>query len=233
MPPDSRAGEADGWKRMIRLLKSMAVGLICTALAAGCSTTHKTTQSPRTAIEQLLISEAVMRSLPSKPQGMFSLSIPPGAAVVLNTAGISGDRILLQQILVGWLGRQGFAVQQDEKNASYRINVNVNAMGTEFGTNFFGMPPASSQFLPISIPELALYKAQFQTGYVKFYMDIFKLPSEQFVQSTPMFVAETYYNDYTLLLLISFSRTDLASPPQTSVFRKAVNTGDMPLESGK
>jgi hypothetical protein len=48
-----------------------------------------------------------------------------------------------------------------------------------------------------------------------------------------MFLAETYYNDYTLLLLISFSRTDLRSPPQMSIFRKAVNTGDMPLESGK
>ncbi len=159
---------------MISPLKNIALSAAFTGLAAGCSTTHKTTQSPRTAIEQLLISEAVMRSLPSEPQGMFSLSIPPGAAVVLNTSGITLDRILLQQILVGWLGRQGFAVQQDEKNATYRINVIVNAMGTEFGTNFFGMPAASSQILPISIPELALYKAQFQTGYVKFYLDIFK-----------------------------------------------------------
>ncbi|HEY9525616.1 MAG TPA: hypothetical protein VIR02_00960 [Anaerolineales bacterium] len=231
MSPDSRDGEAE--ERMFSLLKNIALSAVFIGLIAGCSTTHKTTQSPRTAIEQLLISEAVMRSLPSEPQGMFSLSIPTGAAVVLNTSGISADRVLLQQILVGWLGRQGFAVQQDEKKAAYRINVIVNAMGTEFGGNFFGMPPASSQFLPISIPELALYKAQFQTGYVKFYMDIFKLPSEQFVQSTPMFVAETYYNDYTLLLLISFSRTDLHSPPQMSIFRKAVNTGDMPLESGK
>jgi hypothetical protein len=218
---------------MIRLLKNIAMTAAFIGLAAGCSSIHKTTQSSRTAVEQLLISEAVMRSLPSEPQGMFSLSIPPGASIALNTSGITPDRVILHQILVGWLGRQGFAVQQDEKNATYRINVIVPAMGTEFGTNFFGMPPASSQFLPISIPELALYKAQFQTGYVKFYMDIFKLPSEQFVQSTPAFLAETYYNDYTVLLFISFSRTDLHSPPGTSIFHKSVNTGDTPAESGK
>jgi hypothetical protein len=218
-------------ERISGLVKNIAVSAICIGLAAGCSTTQRTTQSPRTAIEQLLISEAVLRSLPAESQGMFS--IPPGAGVILNTAGISLDRALLQQILVGWLGKQGFAVQQDEKNATYRINVIVNAMGTEFGSDFFGMPPASSQFIPISLPELAIYKAQFQTGYVKFYLDIFKLPSEQFVQSTPVFLAETYYNNHTLLLFISFTRTDLASPPQMSIFRKAVNTGDMPEENGK
>jgi hypothetical protein len=216
---------------MISLLKNVALSAAFIGLAAGCSTTQKTTQSPRTAIEQLLISEAVLRSLPAESQDMFS--IPPGADVILNTAGISTDRALLQQILIGWLGKQGFAVQQDEKKAAYRINVIVNAMGTEFGSDFFGMPPASSQFIPISLPELAIYKAQFQTGYVKFYLDIFKLPSEQFVQSTPAFLAETYYNNHTLLLFLSFTRTDLTSPPQMSIFRKAVNTGDIPVESGK
>ncbi|WP_025039926.1 hypothetical protein [Nitrosospira briensis] len=215
-------------ERVIRLLKNMAVSAVCIGLAAGCSTTQRTTQSPRTAIEQLLISEAVLRSLPAESQDM--LSIPSGAGVILNTAGISPDQALLQKILVGWLGKQGFSVQKDEKNATYRINVIVNAMGTEFGSDFFGMPPASSQFIPISLPELAIYKAQFQTGYVKFYLDIFKLPSEQFVQSTPVFLAETYYNNHTLLLFISFTRTDLASPPQMSIFRKAVNTGDTPTE---
>ena len=103
---------------MFSLLKNIALSAVFIGLIAGCSTTHKTTQSPRTAIEQLLISEAVMRSLPSEPQGIFSLSIPTGAAVVLNTSGISADRVVLQQILVGWLGRQGFAVQQDEKKAT-------------------------------------------------------------------------------------------------------------------
>lgn len=218
-------------ERMISSLKNFALSAAFIGLAAGCSTTQKTTSSPRTAIEQLLISEAVLRSLPAESQGMFS--VPPGADVVLSTAGVSPDRTLLQKILVGWLGKQGFAVQQDEKNATYRINVIVNAMGTEFGSDFFGMPPASSQFVPISLPELAIYKAQFQTGYVKFYLDIFKLPSEQFVQSTPVFLAETYYNNHTLLLFVSFTRTDLTDPPQMSIFRKAVNTGDMPLESGK
>ena len=229
MSPESRAGEAE--ERIFGLLKNIALSAAFIGLAAGCSTTQKTTSSPRTAIEQLLISEAVLRSLPAESQGMFS--IPPGADVALSTAGITPDQTLLHKILVGWLGKQGFAVQQDEKNATYRINVIVNAMGTEFGSDFFGMPPASSQFIPISLPELAIYKAQFQTGYVKFYLDIFKLPSEQFVQSTPAFLAETYYNNHTLLLFVSFTRTDLTAPPQMSIFRKAVNTGDMPLESGK
>jgi hypothetical protein len=130
-------------ERMIRLLKNVAVSAVCIGLAAGCSTTQRTTQSPRTAIEQLLISEAILRSLPAESQGM--LSIPSGAGVILNTAGISPDQALLQQILVGWLGKQGFSVQKDEKNATYRINVIVNAMERNSVAIFSvcRLPPAS------------------------------------------------------------------------------------------
>ena len=87
------------------------------------------------------------------------------------------------------------------------------------------MPAARSEIIPIAVPELALYKGQYQTGYVQFYMDIFELPSSAFIQSTPTFLGETYYNNYTLLLLFSFTSTDLESPPQVGWLRKARSTG--------
>ncbi|SEO55632.1 hypothetical protein SAMN05216316_0481 [Nitrosovibrio sp. Nv6] len=214
-------------RNMIIALKTLSFGVVSLALlagVAGCSTMHKTTQSQRAPIEQLLISEAVLRSLPARSDGF--LPIPYGSSVILDTSGIStaagtsSDQVLLQKTLVGWLGRQGYAVQKNEENATHRISVIVGALGTELGGNFFGMPPVRSQIIPFSLPELALYKAQYQTGYVTFYMDIFELPSGAFIQSTPAFLAETYYNDYTVLLIFSFKSTDLASPPQVGSYRK-------------
>ena len=82
------------------------------------------------------------------------------------------------------------------------------------------MPAARSEIIPIAVPELALYKGQYQTGYAQFYMDISELPSGAFVRSTPTFLGETYYNDYTLLLLFSFRMTDLKYPPQVGWYRK-------------
>jgi hypothetical protein len=133
---------------------------------------------------------------------------------------MSSDQTLLQKILTGWLGRQGYSVQKNEEKATHRINVIVQALGTELGNSFFGMPPVRSQLIPFSLPELALYKAEYQTGYVKFYMDIFELPSGAFVQSTPAFLAETYYNGHTVLLMFSFTSTDLDFPPQLGSYRK-------------
>lgn len=216
---------------MINFLKALTVGAILMAgitVLAGCSSTQKITQSQRTAVEQLLISEAVLRSLPSEPERV--IPIPLGSSVVLDTssisiaAGSSSDQLLLQKVLAGWLGHHGYLVQKQEDNAAYRISVIVNALGTELGGNFFGMPSARSEIIPISIPELALYKGQYQTGYVQFYMDISELPSGAFVRSTPTFLGETYYNDYTLLLLFSFKTTDLKYPPQVGWYRKDRST---------
>jgi hypothetical protein len=207
----------------------LALGAVSILLASGCSTTQRFTQSARTATEQLLISEAVTRSLPSGPAGL--LPIPPGSSVLLDSSGFGGggpDQALLQQMLIAWLGKQGYPIQADASKASHRVNVVVEALGTEFGGNFAGMPPVQSQLLPFSLPELALFKSQYQTGYAKFHMNIYELPGGGFAGSTPSFMADSYYNSYTVLFLISFTTTDLPYPPHIGPFRKPLQNQKMP-----
>jgi hypothetical protein len=194
--------------------------VICSAsitFLTGCSTTHRTTQSTRTAVEQLLISESAVRSLSEK--SIELLPIPSGSKVTLNTSGLTPDQALLQEILTGWLGQQGYLIQKDKKNAVYRIDVIVGAMGTEEDGAFIGLPPINSQIIPFSLPELALYKSENQTGYVKFNMNFFEILTGKFVGSSPNFLADSYHNNYTVLLLLSFSSTNLMSPPQLGFFR--------------
>ena len=181
-------------------------------LVAGCSTTQRNTQSSRTAVEQLLLSEAVKRSFPNDP-GEF-LPIPRGGSVAINTVGMTPDQAFLQQVLTGWLGQQGYLVQKDGKDATHRVDVVVEALGTELSGTFMGMPPVQSQFIPFSLPELALYKSQYQTGYAKFHLNVFGLPAGNFLGSTPAFLADAYYNDYTVLFVLSHILTDLPSVPE-------------------
>ena len=121
--------------------------------------------------------------------------------------------------MAGWLGQQGYAIQKNEDKADYRISVIVRSLGTELGNSFFGMPPVTSQLIPFSLPELALYKAQYQTGYAKFHMDIFELPAGTLLQSTPPFLAQTHFNNHTILLFFTINSTDLESPPRLGSFR--------------
>ncbi|MDQ3186008.1 MAG: hypothetical protein M3Q16_06010 [Pseudomonadota bacterium] len=133
--------------------------------------------------------------------------------------------------MAGWLGQQGYFAQRDEKNATHRISVIVEALGTELGGTFVGMPPVQSLLIPFSLPELSLYKAQHQTGYVKFHMNVFEIQTGRLVGSTPAYLGDSYYNDYTVLFLLSFISTSLISPPQLGSFRrKPLNTPGTQME---
>ena len=197
---------------MNRKLNALVLSLVIIGLMSACSTTHKNTQTKRTAIEQLLLSEAVLTSLPQ--QIKTPLPIPPGAKIAIDTSGISSDQHIVQQAMASWLGKHGYLIQNDKANATHWVNVNVESLGTEYANTFFGLPPIKSSVIPVSTPELAIYKAEYQTGYVKFHFDIFELPSGRFVQKTAPFLAQKYYNDYIFLFLFSFSKTDLIAPPQ-------------------
>lgn len=216
--------ETSCWRKtgrgmMATLIKNLTLmaGFPVLMLLASCSTMHSATQSQKAAVEQLLISEAVLRSLPQDANDI--IAIPQGARVAIDTSGVSADQIFLQKTLAGWLGQQGYAIQKNEDKADYRISVIVRSLGTELGNSFFGMPPVTSQLIPFSLPELALYKAQYQTGYAKFHMDIFELPAGTLLQSTPPFLAQTHFNNHTILLFFTINSTDLESPPRLGSFR--------------
>lgn len=193
-------------------LKFLTFGFAVLVLFTGCSTVHKSTQSKSSAIEQLLLSESVTKSLPRRLE--IPMSIPLGAEVYVDISGISADKQIVREIVVGWLGRQGYHAQNNKQDAQYQVSILVEALGTEYGKTFVGLPPTSSSILPISVPELAIFKAQYQTGYTKFYLDIFELPSGRYIQTVSPFIADTYYNEYVVLFLFTFKSTDLLSPPQ-------------------
>ncbi|SFD97946.1 hypothetical protein [Nitrosomonas sp. Nm166] len=201
-------------KKMVTMLcLSALIGLL-----SSCSTTQKITNSSRTATEQLLISEAVMRSLPKQVD--LPLPIPRGAIVKLDVTGMTTDKDMARAIIAGWLGLLGYAVQDGPENATHRINIVVDSLGTEMGSTFFGIPPIRASLIPISLPELALFKAEHQSGYAKFHLDVFEMSSGRFIASSSSFLGDTFYNAYTLLFLISFNKTDLTSPPRIGAFFK-------------
>jgi len=208
-------------RNITKRIKILLLGLLLVGFMSACSTTHKTTQTARTPIEQLLLSEAVSRSLSQQPTE--SLQIPQNAGVVLDTSGISGDQGYVKEVIIGWLGGQGYRIQNDVAQATHKINVIVESFGTEFEDTFFGLPPIQGGLIPISTPELALFKVQNQTGYVKLYLNIYELPTGKFVQTVKPYLGQTYYDDYTVMFLFKFNKTDLTSPPDLGMFRKAKN----------
>lgn len=203
-------------------------------LISGCALTREPSKTPRTAIEQLMLSHALTRSL-------LDLTMPmeTGAGVMVEVSGFLADRTLLQGVetskgaistngiiyapgsdlplvrsfVEGRLGELGYLVRYRPDDAKYFVRVIVQALGTEQGETFFGMPPVQSVILPFALPELTLFKLQNQTAYVRCSLDIYEITTGRYVRSTPWYVGSSYYNQYTILFFIYFRTTDLVLPP--------------------
>lgn len=218
-----------------RIVFRICLGIVVLSLTAGCSLARKATHSSRSAVEQLLLVEATERSLahPDLP----SLPIPEGTTVVLDVTALTSwedqfARDMVAKLIKSWLGEQGFFVRDKKDNAEYRVEILTNALGTEYSETFIGMPAFQSILIPFALPELALFKAQYQTGFARYYANAYENETDRFLGSTPIYTGEAYYNTYTVLLIFGFNTSNLMKSPQVGTFHKSVESGkEAPLHT--
>jgi hypothetical protein len=185
-------------------------------LVSGCAFSRTPSQTVRTATEQLLLSQAIERSL-------HDLSVPlaEGSTVMIETVGfavpptafIPSDLNYARDTVAGRLGQLGFRIHPKDEESRYIVRVLVQSLGTVQGEAFLGMPPVQSVIVPIALPELTLYKAQRQSVYMRYSIDIYEAATGRFIRSTPWYTGSSYYNQYTFLFLFKYNSTDLILPP--------------------
>ena len=72
------------------------------------------------------------------------------------------------------------------------------------------MPASRSVWLPISVPELALYKRNKEEGYVRFYFDVFDAKTYEYVSTTKTFEGSVYLTKYTVFFVFDWQTTDMS-----------------------
>ncbi len=191
----------------------VTISLACLLLGifSGCGAMHVMPQPEQpTAIQQFLMAQAVERSLMG--DYLLPISLTYGESVVLDASTLTVEQRFFKGALGGWLGEKGLNVVTDSDDAKYRAVILVQSLGTEQSTSFFGLPPLESVLLPIALPEISVFKAQYQAGYTRFRMDFFENKTGNFIRSTPWFQGSTYFNEYTILFFFDFQFTDLVAP---------------------
>ena len=108
-------------------------------------------------------------------------------------------------------GRHGYRIPTQDTN--YLVRVMVESLGTMQGLTLIELPPIQSTVIPFSLPELALYKFQKQSGYARLHVDIFDNRTGEFVGSSATIIGRTYYDQYTVLFYFTWAATDLLAPP--------------------
>lgn len=208
---------------------SIFVLFTLTALVTGCALEQEVSRTPRTAVEQVLLTQAVEEALVN-----LSLRLPEGVNVDVDATGLESDRsrlrttnadlgaidrpsrdiLYIRDIVAAELGRRGYRVSARDTESPYLVRVMAESFGTMQGIVFVGMPPVQSVLIPFSLPELTLYKNQSQSGYARLHLDVYDNRTGEFLGSTPKLVGRAYYNQYTLLILATWHRTDVTAPPE-------------------
>lgn len=213
------------WRGLRFIVLSGMIGCL-----AGCALPREITKTPRSAIEQLLLSEAVTRSLPDvaipvphedplfmevtglslgllSPSGLNS---PSGSIASINP---SLDLIFIKDLVAGHMGSMGYRVVKNEQEARYLIQVVVESFGTNQSSSFFGLPPIQSVIIPFSLPQLALYQNLSQIGFIRYSLNVIEQATGRLFYSTPWYQHTTFHDQYTVLFFITFRRTDLIGAP--------------------
>jgi hypothetical protein len=136
---------------------------------AGCGTT-RSTDTTRTATEQLLISDAIDRAVQT-----VNLQTLAGQSVYLDDSRLGDvvDRNYLISTLRQHLLASGCALRAERDQADYVVEARAGAIGTDRNDLLFGVPSMNvPQILPVqpvpaAIPEIPFAKRRDQRGIAK------------------------------------------------------------------
>jgi hypothetical protein len=136
---------------------------------AGCGTT-RSTDTNRTATEQLLVSDAIDRALQS-----MNLQTLSGQSVFLDESKVADvvDKNYLLSSLRQYLLANGCSLKEKREDADFVVEIRAGAVGTDRSDLLFGMPsmnvPQIALVQPVNaiIPEIPIAKRKDQRGVAK------------------------------------------------------------------
>jgi hypothetical protein len=171
---------------------------------AGCSYSLKMTYPDRSSLEQLLLVRSLERAAAQLNLAQFT-----GNRVFFEIHGLTGDKDFAKEFLENEFEKQGATLVSDKSEADLRMNIIMSALGLNSSETLFGTP---AFVLPIGItfPEIAIYKSIRNVGYTEIKIDSFDSKTNTFLtDKSPQGIGKSKYNNYRLLLIFSFTKTDI------------------------
>ncbi len=158
---------------------STAIVMMVALGSAGC-VTRIVSNTPRTALEQMLLTGAVDAALEK-----FDLPVLKDKKVFADFTNLKAtDAEYMKLATRVRLGRMGAVLVEKDSEADYTVEVASGALGTEYKSIVLGIPPMPIPGADIPTPELSLYKSNQQTGMMKLLI---------FVHQKGRFVAANQY----------------------------------------
>lgn len=109
-----------------------------------------------------------------------------------------------------WFRTHGVKVVEDA--ADLRLQIYLLTLGTDKGQSFIGIPSFQIPVLSIPVPEIALFKWIRNRGRADVRVYAFDSKTADLVDLLPETTGRSKFDDYTILVVVGFSLTDVNDP---------------------
>ena len=186
------------------------VSQLALLLMVGC-TSIRMTQTTRSALQQQLEIKALVRAVSQLPIEQLR-----GKSVSLELFGLNKDDLpVAREFLRVWLVRQGVQVVRDLETLDLGLKVFVKVLAVDQTQVLLGTP--EFELLGIPIPAIAFYRHLLDYGRADLQMYIFDQKFSTLIDELPVSIGKAKYDQYTVLFLINWTKSDLNSKPDNKV----------------
>lgn len=186
------------------MLKTISRLLILLPLLAGCAVTTQISSSSRSSVEQQLLVRSLERALATLDTRQFK-----GKTVAIDFYGLTSDKDFAKEFFTAWLQEQQVRIATDLTKAELHLKVFASALGVDQGQSFIGAPAFTVPLLGFAVPEIALFRNVRHSGHAEVEIYTIDGVTGDFLDKSPPAIGEAKYDDYTILIVINFTRTDL------------------------
>ena len=180
--------------------------LLCSVsfLVGGCAVSPQITNTPRSSIEQELLVSSLERGFETLETQHLA-----GATVTVDFYGLTPDKDFAKEFLIAWLQAHQVHIVNDPKEAQLRVKVFAPVLGVDQAQSFIGTPSFTVPFLGVTIPEIPLFRDVRHVGHAALESYTLDEDGGKFLDRSPTAMGQSTYDDYTVLIIIHFTRSDM------------------------
>jgi hypothetical protein len=171
-------------------------------LLGGCSLTSGLLPTQPPGVTQQL----VIRSLERALAGLY-LHRFEGRGVEVKVFAQAGNEAFVKEFAMSWLKAHG--VRTVSKDPDLQLKVFATVLGTDRGETLIGLPSFQAPIVNVPFPEIALFKWARHRGQTELQVFAFDGKTEEFVDRLPPGIGHAKSDDFTVLVFIGFSSSDL------------------------
>lgn len=173
-------------------------------LLSGCAVSTQITNTSRSSIEQKLLVRALERALGGLDAQRFK-----GKTVAVEFYGLTPDKDFAREFFVAWLQSRKVRIAESPTPAQLRLKVFASVLAVDRGQSFVGAPSFTVPLVGFVVPEIPLFRDVKYMGHAEIKISTTDAKSGEFVSESAPAVGRSNHDDYTVLIIVHFTHTDL------------------------